>query len=163
MDRATKQNKGSLSVWHITREQGHSPQGNSLWIQGLKGSCASHIGPKFHRLSVLLVNKIPQLISFYTIGLYIQNLQYPGYNYDIDQRLLRLIDYVRNNWCPPVLSFFEWLSWMIKHLWDELGRCLQDSNIYPSPPASLQELPTKRLLRKWVMISYITRILTMVE
>ncbi len=27
--------KGSLSVWLVTREQGHTSQGNSLWIQGL--------------------------------------------------------------------------------------------------------------------------------
>ncbi len=26
---------GSLCVWRVTREQGHTPQGNSLWIQGL--------------------------------------------------------------------------------------------------------------------------------
>ncbi len=31
----TKQNKRSLSVWLVTREQGHASQGNSLWIQDL--------------------------------------------------------------------------------------------------------------------------------
>ena len=30
----TKQNKGSLSVWRVAREQGHTPLGNSLWISG---------------------------------------------------------------------------------------------------------------------------------
>ena len=30
-----KQNRGSLSVWRVTREQGYTPQGNSLRIQGL--------------------------------------------------------------------------------------------------------------------------------
>ncbi len=35
-NRATKQNKGSLSVWSVPREQGHTPQGNSLRIQVLR-------------------------------------------------------------------------------------------------------------------------------
>ena len=30
-------NKGSLSMWHVIREQRHTPQGNSLWMQGLRG------------------------------------------------------------------------------------------------------------------------------
>ena len=36
MDTANKQNKGPLSVWRVTGEPGHTPQGSSLWIQGLK-------------------------------------------------------------------------------------------------------------------------------
>ena len=36
MDMAIQQNKGSFSVWCVTREQGHTPQVNSVWIQGLK-------------------------------------------------------------------------------------------------------------------------------
>ncbi len=44
----------------------------------------------------------------------IQNLQYPVYNHDIDQRLLRLTYHVRNNWCPPFYAslsdFHEWLN-----------------------------------------------------
>ncbi len=34
MDTATKQNKGSLSVWRITREQ-RVHKGTAYWIQGL--------------------------------------------------------------------------------------------------------------------------------
>ncbi len=30
-----KQNKGSLSVWRVTREQEHTSQGYRLWVQGL--------------------------------------------------------------------------------------------------------------------------------
>ncbi len=78
-----------------------------------------------------------------------------------------LIMHVRNNWCPPFYAslndFHEWLN--------IFGIILEDICmiptfiIHPSLPVSLQEL-TERLLRQmwqWVMISYVTSILTLWE
>ena len=39
----------------------------------------------------------------------------------------------------------------IEHLWDDLGRRIRDPELYPMPPATLEEL-SARLRRGWARI-----------